>query len=68
MRIKLSDPTHVEELVDFLRQMGYVAQQEGEETVKAFLPFVPQESHARIDIALLLRSWQARGHGVAVIV
>ena len=68
MRIRLSDPTLVDELVDFLRQMGYVAQPEGERTVKAFLPFVPKESYARVDIALLLRSWQARGDGIAVIV
>jgi hypothetical protein len=68
MTIRLTDPTLVDELVDFLRQMGYVAQAAGEQSVNAFLPFVPHESHARIDIALLLRSWQARGHGIAVIV
>jgi hypothetical protein len=68
MRIQLTDPRLVDELVDFLREMGYVAQAEGEGTIQAFLPFVPQESHARTDIALLLRSWQARGNGIAVIV
>jgi hypothetical protein len=68
MTIRLTDPTLVDELVDFLRQMGYVAQADADQTVKAFLPFVPQESDARVDIALLLRSWQSRGNGIAVIV
>ena len=68
MRIEVSDPDHLDDLVSFLRAAGYVARHEGEATVTAFLPLAAADAHQRRDVGLLLRSWSAQRDAVASVV
>ncbi len=68
MRIEVSDPDLLDDLVDFLCAMGYVARHEGERTVRAFLPLASGGSHQRRDVGLLLSTWSARRNAAALIV
>ncbi len=68
MKIEISDPALVDDLVNFLCAMGYIAKGEGMATVTAFLPLAAEDSHQRKDAALLLRTWSARRDVQALIV
>ena len=67
MRIEVTDPELIDDLVTFLCGMGYVARHEGDRTVTAFLPLAP-DAHQQTDLALLLRAWSARRHVAALVV
>ena len=68
MRIEVSDPDLLDDLVDFLSAMGYVARHESERTVTAFLPLASAGAHQRRDAGLLLSTWSARRNVAALIV
>ena len=68
MHVHVTNPALIDDLVMFLRRMGYVAHVEGHDRVRAFLPLEPDDTLARRDLRLLLRAWEAAGDRRAFIV
>ena len=68
MHIHITNPALINDLVEFLRRMGYVAHVEGHDRIRAFLPLAPDDALARRDLRLLLRAWEAAGDRRAFIV
>ena len=59
MRVKLSDPALVDDLVDFLRDSGSVAQPAEEAIVSVSIPKSLREDAAELELDLYLRVWEA---------
>ena len=59
LRVKLSDPSLVDDLVDFLRSSGCVAQPAEEATVAVAIPKSLREDAAGLELDLYLRVWEA---------
>jgi hypothetical protein len=58
LRVKLSDPALVDDLVDFLRRSGCVAQP-AEEAIVVSIPKSLREDAAELELDLYLRVWEA---------
>ena len=59
MRVKLSDPALVDDLVDFLRAAGCVAQPADVAIVSVSIPKSLREDAAELELDLYLRVWEA---------
>lgn len=59
MRVKLSDPALVDDLVDFLSRSGCIAQAEDETTLLVSIPKSLREDAAALELDLYLRVWEA---------
>jgi hypothetical protein len=59
LRVKLSDPSLVDDLVDFLRLLGCVAQPAEEAIVSVSIPKSLREDAAELELDLYLRVWEA---------
>ena len=59
LRVKLSDPSLVDDLVDFLRRSGCVAQPAEEAIVSVSIPGSLREDAAELELDLYLRVWEA---------
>lgn len=59
MRVKLSDPALVDDLVDFLSRSGCVAQAEDEATILVSIPKSLRADAAQLELDLYLRVWEA---------
>ena len=59
LRVKLSDPSLVDDLVDFLRRSGCVAQPAEETIVSVSIPKSLREDAAELELDLYLRVWEA---------
>jgi hypothetical protein len=59
VRVKLSDPSLVDDLVDFLRRSGCVAQPAEETIVSVSIPKSLREDAAELELDLYLRVWEA---------
>ena len=66
MRIRLSDPTLVDDLITFLREKECVAEQKSEDTLEVELPEVPRRDAALLELDLYLRVWEATHPGAVV--
>jgi hypothetical protein len=60
LRVKLSDPALVDEIVDFLARSGCIAAQaEDETTVLVSIPRSLRDDAAELELDLYLRVWEA---------
>jgi hypothetical protein len=59
LRVKLSDPALVDDLVDFLRRSGCVAQPAEKAIVAVSIPKSLREDAAELELDLYLRVWEA---------
>jgi hypothetical protein len=66
MRIRLSDPALVDDLLEFLRKRQCVAEQTSEDTLDVELPEVPRRDAAVLELDLYLRVWEATHPGAIV--
>jgi hypothetical protein len=59
MRIRLSDPDLMPDLLAFLRKAQCVVEATGRDTVRASVPQALHDEQARLELALYLSVWQA---------
>ena len=57
MRVRLSDPTLIEEFIDFLWRSGFVAEQEGADVVAVSVPVTPNGRWRKGDADMFLTVW-----------
>jgi len=67
VRIKVSDPGRLHELIRYLREAGCVAEQARADTLDVFMPSVPNEREARMELgsisqrgAFRIRAWRPK--------
>ena len=66
MKIRLSDPELVDDLLAFLRAKHCVAEQRSGDTLEVSLPEATREDAAALELDLYLRAWEAAHHGAHV--
>lgn len=59
MRIRLSDPAYVYDLIDFLRRAEIIAVESAGKTIEAHVPRLDDQAQARRELRLYLRTWEA---------
>ena len=57
MRVRLSDPTLVEEFLEFLWQSGFIAALEAPDMVKVSIPMAVPGDRTPADVELFLSVW-----------
>ncbi|HEY8765295.1 MAG TPA: hypothetical protein VIM18_13965 [Solirubrobacteraceae bacterium] len=60
MRIKLSDPIHVDELDATLREAEIVSVRADDSTLVVLHPLATDETEAKIELAFFVKAWCAR--------
>ena len=65
MRIKVSDQRRLRELLLYLRECGCVAEQASADEADVYLPSVPHERGARMELGVYLSAWSIRNEGVS---
>lgn len=65
MRVQISDPALLGDLLDFLRRAECVAEPTSADTLDVFIPRAPSAAQAGREVDLYLASWRARHPGVA---
>ena len=63
MKIRLSDPALVDDLLAFLRARQCVAEQASEDTLDVELPAAMRSDAAALELDLYLRVWEASHPG-----
>ena len=63
LRIRLSEPLLVDDLVEFLRRREYLAEEAGEGVVEVGIARSLRHDALRLEVDLLLRAWEARHPG-----
>lgn len=66
MRVRLSDPTHLDELNSALRQADCVSVAIEHDTLVVLHPFAVNEAEAATEIAFFVRAWRTRRPGLEV--
>ncbi len=66
MKIRLSDPTLVDDLLRFLRARQCVAELASDDTLDVMLPEAVRSDAAALELDLYLRVWEATHPGVIV--
>ena len=64
MRIQVSDATRLRDLILYLRECGCVAEQASATEADVYLPSVPHERNARMELGVYVAAWQVRNEGV----
>jgi len=64
MRIRVSDPARLQSLIRYLREVGCIAEQASEHTLDVFMPGVPTQREARMELGVYLMAWRVRNPGV----
>ena len=57
MRVRLSDPTLIDEFLEFLQHSGFLAELSGPDTVAVSLPVTVAGSRSPEDMELFLNVW-----------
>jgi hypothetical protein len=57
MRVRLSDPTLIEEFLEFLWRSGFIAELDGPDIVKVSLPMPVADDATSADVELFLGVW-----------
>ncbi len=63
MRIRVSDPALLRDLISYLRAAECVAEQASKDAVEAFVPRAPDEEQARREVNSYLAIWRAMHPG-----
>jgi hypothetical protein len=64
MRVQLSEPKLLRDLIAYLRGCGCVAEQASASEVEVFAPTTASERAARMEIGAYLAAWRVRHEGV----
>ena len=65
MRVRVSDPRHLRDLLGFLRECGCVAEQASRDEADVYVPAAPNEREARKEVSVYLVAWRVRNEGVS---
>jgi hypothetical protein len=65
VRVKVSDERRLRELLLYLRECGCVAEQARANEADVYLPSVPHERGARMELGVYLTSWTIRNEGAS---
>jgi hypothetical protein len=65
VRVKVNDQRRLRELLLYLRECGCVAEQARANEADVYLPSVPHERGARMELGAYLTSWSIRNAGVS---
>lgn len=66
MRLRLDEPTRLDDLISFFRTSGAIAFRCGVATVEVFLPASPDGTDDELEIDAYLSSWEAQRPDVRV--
>jgi hypothetical protein len=64
MRVQLSEPKLLRDLIAYLRECGCVAEQASASEVEVFAPTTASQRAARMEISAYLAAWRVRHEGV----
>lgn len=59
MRVQISDPARLQDLLDFLRRAECVAEQARRDEADVYVPRASSETQARRELELYLQTWEA---------
>ena len=54
----------LQSLIRYLREAGCIAEQASEDTLDVFMPAVPTQREARMELGIYLTAWRVRNPGV----
>ena len=60
MRVRVSEPRYLRDLILFLRECGCVAEQASADEADVYLPAVQTERGARMELGVYLTAWRVR--------
>jgi hypothetical protein len=60
VRVLISDKTLLRDLLLYLRECGGVAEQASADEIEVFLPAVPHDLAARMELSVYLTAWRVR--------
>ncbi len=64
MRVKVSDPGRLHDLIRYLREGGCIAEQARADTLDVFMPSIPDQREAEKELDIYLTAWRVRNPGV----
>ena len=64
MRVRLSDPAFVQDLISYLRSTECLAEQTGVDAVEVEVPRAPSAEQAERELTVYLAAWRAMHPGV----
>ena len=64
MRVRVSDWARLQSLIRYLREAGCIAEQASEDTLDVFMPALPAQREARMELGIYLTAWRVRNPGV----
>ena len=64
MRVRVSDKSRLQDLIRYLREGGCIAEQAGADTLDVFMPSIPNQEQARIELGVFLTAWRIRNPDV----
>ena len=67
MRVKVSEPRYLRDLILFLRECGCVAEQARADEADVFVPAAPTEPAARTEVDVYIAAWRVKSAGGAEI-
>lgn len=68
MRVKVSDPALLRDLISFLRECGCVAEQASSDELEAFLPAASNPRAARTEFDVYLEAWRIQHEGASAVI
>lgn len=64
MRVRVSDPARLRDLILYLRECGCVAEQASARETEVYLPAIRDARGARMELGIYLTAWRIRNEGV----
>jgi hypothetical protein len=64
MRVRISDPARLRDLIQYLREAGCVAEQASQDEIDVFVPHARSDRQARTDVGIYLAAWRVKNEGV----
>jgi hypothetical protein len=68
MRVQLSDPAHLDDLIEFLERSSCVVEQTGSSELRVSIPKSLRPDAERLELALYLRVWEVTHPGIEAAV
>ncbi len=64
MRVRVSNQSRLQDLIRYLREGGCIAEQAGADILDVFMPSVPNQQQARLQLDIYLTAWRIRNPGL----
>ena len=68
MRVKVSEPRYLRDLILFLRECGCVAKQASAGDADVYAPAAPDDRAAREEVRIYIAAWRIKSGGDASII